>query len=200
MGYLGPGIANQGWGVAKRQVASQSSSTQKSGIDLAAQGVGRGLYDNAIGVLNKDRLNITQKNSDRLRNYNYAMGQAGNQLEGQGEASRNRIYRDFGNERNSVGSQLAGTGLYNSTVSANLRQGVDRNQAEALGGLDEKLRDQLTALLSQKAQGASEIEGDSSQLMTQLANILAGLGGEKAAYSPNKSSSTSSSTSYQGGF
>src|SRR5690606_33017489 len=60
--------------------------------------------------------------------------------EGLGEASRERIYRDSQADHNSVGSALAGTGLYNSTVLGTLQMQVQRNRNEAIGQLDEGLR------------------------------------------------------------
>lgn len=69
--------------------------------------------------------------------------------EGMGDASRDRIYRDSSAARNSVGSQLAGTGLYNSTVMGSMQAGVDRDRNEALGALDEQLRRERSTTLNE---------------------------------------------------
>jgi len=69
--------------------------------------------------------------------------------DGMGDASRDRIYRDSTAARNSVGSQLSGTGLYNSTVMGSMQSGVDRDRNEALGALDEQLRRERSTALNE---------------------------------------------------
>jgi hypothetical protein len=84
-------------------------------------------------------------------------------MEGMGEASRARIYRDSKADFGSTGSQLAGTGLYNSTVLGSLQQAVNRNRNEAVGDLDEGLR-------RERAQYLTELTGkalDRRTAMTQ---------------------------------
>jgi hypothetical protein len=70
-------------------------------------------------------------------------------MEGMGEASRQRIYRDSTAGRNSVGSELASTGLYNTSVLGTMQMQVDRNRNEALGQLDEGLRKERAEYLNQ---------------------------------------------------
>jgi hypothetical protein len=82
-------------------------------------------------------------------------------MQGMGDASRERIYRDSVADRNSVGSGLAGTGLYNSTVLGSLQQSVNRNRNEAIGQLDEGLR-------REKAQHLTELTGRALDRRTQM--------------------------------
>ena len=90
-------------------------------------------------------------------------------MQGVGDASRARIYRDSTAERNSVGSGLAATGLYNSTVLSTLQQGVNRNRNEALGTLDEGLRRERTQYLADITNRA--LDRRSSMLGNQATSV-----------------------------
>lgn len=94
-------------------------------------------------------------------------------MKGMGDASRERIYRDSTADRNSAGSQLAGTGLYNSTVLGSLQQSVNRNRNEAIGSLDENLR-------REKAQYLTELTGKALDRRTQLTQGQLGSMGQAA--------------------
>lgn len=69
-------------------------------------------------------------------------------LKGDGDGARDRIYRDARADRNSVGSQLAGTGLYNTSVLGTLQMHTNRNRNEALGQLDDNLRREKAGYLA----------------------------------------------------
>jgi hypothetical protein len=92
-------------------------------------------------------------------------------MEGMGDAARQRIYRDATAGRNSVGSELATTGLYNTSVLGTLQMQVDRNRNEALGQLDEGLRRERAEYLNQiTAQALDRRQAMSQQHMGALSD------------------------------
>lgn len=95
-------------------------------------------------------------------------------VDGMGEDSRQRIYRDATAARNSVGSQLAGTGLYNSTVMGSMQAGVDRDRNEALGALDEQLR-------RERANTLNDITAQALNRQAQFSQGQLGMLGEMAS-------------------
>lgn len=116
-------------------------------------------------------------------------------LQGIGDAQAARINRDFAAQAGSVGSQLAGTGLYNSTVQGNMQQGVERNRQEAMGALQEQLAQQQLAALQSKGQQTSQAQSEEMSSQLALAQLLSGLYGQQATYMPT----LSDSSSYSGG-
>lgn len=94
-------------------------------------------------------------------------------MQGMGDASRERIYRDSKADFGSVGSQLAGTGLYNTTVLGSLQQGVNRNRNEAVGQLDENLR-------RERAQYLTDLTGKALDRRTAMTQGRLGTMGQGA--------------------
>lgn len=114
---------------------------------------------------------------------------------GMGDASRDRIYRDATAARNSVGSQLAGTGLYNSTVMGSMQSGVDRDRNEALASLDEQLRRERSNTLNeittraldrqmQLSQGQLSSLGSMASQQAQMDMALRGNARDTSAITP----------------
>jgi|DEB0MinimDraft_10_1074344.scaffolds.fasta_scaffold50692_2 hypothetical protein len=118
-------------------------------------------------------------------------------LQGIGDAQAARINRDFAARAGSVGSQLAGTGLYNTTVQGNMQQGVERNRQEAMGALQEQLAQQQLAALQSKGQQTSQAQSEEMSSQLALAQLLSGLYGQQGTYMPTLSESQS--RSYGGG-
>lgn len=116
-------------------------------------------------------------------------------LQGIGNAQAARINRDFAAAAGSVGSNLAGTGLYNTTVQGNMQQGVERNRQEAMGALQEQLAQQQLAALQSKGQQTSQAQSEEMSSQLALAQLLSSLYGQQATYMPT----LSESTSYSGG-
>lgn len=114
---------------------------------------------------------------------------------GMGDASRDRIYRDANAARNSVGAQLAGTGLYNSTVMGSMQSGVDRDRNEALASLDEQLRRERSNTLNeittraldrqmQLSQGQLSSLGSMASQQAQMDMALRGNARDTSAITP----------------
>ena len=116
-------------------------------------------------------------------------------LQGIGNAQAARINRDFAAAAGSVGSNLAGTGLYNTTVQGNMQQGVERNRQEAMGALQDQLAQQQLAALQSTGQQTSQAQSDEMSSQLALAQLLSGLYGQQATYMPT----LSESSSYSGG-
>jgi hypothetical protein len=138
----------------QRQQANSTSAASRAGLELQlAQMRAPSSYASIMAGADQQRDVIDGR-------YNSAMGDiqsAGDRqisdylamMEGMGDASRERIYRDATADRNSVGARLGATGLYNSTVLGSLQQGVNRNRNEAIGQLDEGLRREKSEYLTQ---------------------------------------------------
>lgn len=112
-----------------------------------------------------------------------------------GGAERDRINRDFTNQANSIGSQLAGTGLYNSTVAGNMAQGVERNRSEALNQLQEMLIAQQLGGLQNLAQGVSAAQQNQMGNQTDIGQMLSALYSSQAQTLPTLSDQQSNSWS-----
>lgn len=112
-----------------------------------------------------------------------------------GGYERGRINRDFDNQVASVGQNLAGTGLYNTTVQGNMVQGVNRNRAESLGQLEAALMQQQ--LGAQQNLGNQVAAAQDSQMgyQNQLANMLSGMYQSQATTLPTLSKQQSDSWS-----
>ena len=110
-----------------------------------------------------------------------------------GGTEQDRINRDFAAQANSVGGNLAGTGLYNTTVQGNMAQGVERNRQESLGALSEALRAQQLAALQGSGQQVSQAQGDDMQTTLALAQLLSGMYEAQGSYMPTLSESMSKS-------
>ncbi len=110
-----------------------------------------------------------------------------------GGTEQDRINRDFSAQANSVGANLAGTGLYNTTVQGNMAQGVERNRQESLGALSEALRGQQLAALQGTGQQVSQAQGDDMQTQLALAQLLSGMYEQQGSYMPTLSESMSRS-------
>ena len=134
-------------------------------------------------------------NDRRRSDYLGVMDQAVSDTKELGTAQRARIMRDALAARNSVGGQLAGNGLYNTTVQENMKQGVDRNREEAIGGLEESLRQQLLDVMMRRAEGLDGITGDSIANQREVGTTGIGVLAQKAGFNPTTSTSTSQSTS-----
>lgn len=110
-----------------------------------------------------------------------------------GGTEQDRINRDFASQANSVGANLAGTGLYNTTVQGNMAQGVERNRQESLGALSEALRGQQLAALQGSGQQVSQAQGDDMQTTLALAQLLSGMYEKQGSFMPTLSESMSKS-------
>lgn len=113
--------------------------TRRQGdIDSAAgaytQGANALVGDVRSGVDNINRQTNALWNQRYVRNMRY--------LEGAGQQERRDINRGFDNNLNSSLSGLRSRGLIGSTINPAVRAGNQRRRADALGGLDERLRQQ----------------------------------------------------------
>ena len=140
-----------------------------------------------------DRLSATASKRESGIADNYADQLA--LLQGIGDAQAARINRDFAAAAGSVGANLAGTGLYNTTVQGNMQSGVERDRQEAMGALQEQLAQQQLAALQSKGQQTSQAQSEEMSSQLALAQLLSGIYGQQATYMPT----LSESTSYSGG-
>lgn len=95
--------------------------------------------------------------SDLTGGYRSRLGTAMGMLEGSGQQERRDINRQFEELGGAQEQRLAQQGLGGTTIGANLAQGRARQQSDALGGLEERLRQQRIgtyAGLSGEALGA----------------------------------------------
>ena len=188
---IGTKSANKAPANAK-SVSAQSSNTTFSdqmkqiSDQQFAGGIGAG--NNLAGRM--QQLAGTQV-SDLRGNYAQQLALL-NQL---GGSERSRINRDFNAQANSVGSQLAGTGLYNSTVAGNMAQGVERNRSESLNQLQEMLMAQQLGGLQNLAQGVSSAQQNQMANQTDIGNMLSALYSSQAQTLPTLSASSSNSWS-----
>lgn len=118
-----------------------------------------------------------------------------------GGTEQDRINRDFSAQANSVGANLAGTGLYNTTVQGNMAQGVERNRQDSLGALSEALRSQQLTALQGSGEQVTQAQGDNEQTTLALAQLLSGMYEKQGSYMPTLTESISrsenASNSYQ---
>ena len=172
---------------------SSSTSNSSSGIDLAARALGQKDYMQAFNEASTNTGRIGELSAGRQAAYAQEMNRALEQMLAQGGSSRNRIYRDAKAQTGSVGAGLAGTGLYNSTVKGNMEQAVARDRDESLLALDDTLRNQIMAIMMQRAEGQDRISSD--QIGAESSSRLAGADilSQRAAYSPTRSNSLSNS-------
>lgn len=177
-------------------IASQGTGGSSTQTDQTALNRGYGIFDQAFAQAGSLGSQLSGLTDTRRNQYTGFMDQAVAQQQGMGEADRARIYRDSLASRNSVGNSLANSGLYNTTVKQNMEQGVDRNRGEALGQLDEGLRQQLLQLLLQRAQGLDGISADNITNQREIGQTGIGVLSDKASYNPTQSTSSNNSTSY----
>lgn len=174
---------------------SNSSSTSESGFDSTAKAISDRQFGNAYSQAGSLGGNIGNLYSQARNNLGSLFSGVFSGLQGLGENDRARINRSFNAQRGAVGQGTANNGLYNTTVRQNMQQGVERNRAEALGQLDDSVRQQNLAVLLQQLQALSGL--DQANIGAQQQIGLQGLGflGEMARTFPNYSRSNSTSLS-----
>lgn len=172
---------------------SKSESTSMSGLDTQAKGISDSQFKDAYGKAGALSNTLMGGYGQMRQSAGGMFDDAMSRIAQLGDYSRGRINRDFNAQRGTAGQALANTGLYNTTVRENLRQGVERNRAEALGQLDESLRKQQIDTLMQRIQSMLGI--DQQALGSQQQVGLQGLGflADMAKTLPNYSRSTSTS-------
>ena len=140
---------------------SLSQSSSRSGVDLNVKKLIDDQYDKSIVQANHLGTALGQ-------GYDSALG-----LQAlQGLYARSQINRDFDAQRNSVGSQLAGTGLYNSTVMGNMKQGVERERQASLLANEESVRKGLIDVLLSKLGSQQEVGLTAADLYGRKASTL----------------------------
>lgn len=161
---------------------SFSDSNSFSGLDYGAKALVDQQFNEGIAA-------ATGLRSSQSADYDKALQQQ-QQL---GVYGRQNINRDMDAAANSVGSRLAGTGLYNSTMQQTMRNGVERERQTALLGHEESLRrDYLDILLSQLGQN-SDVDLAALDLYGQRASTL-------PTYSQSNSNNSSTSNSASSSF
>lgn len=111
-------------------------------FDLAAGQVTSGyrtMADNTRGAVSDITGNLNNMYQDR---YNRNMGY----FEGAGEQERADIKRRFANAQNTSMANLRSRGLVGSTIAPAVRAGNARRESDAMGALDERLRQQRIGL------------------------------------------------------
>ena len=182
---------NQNWRSQSKSVQSSESGM----VNTAAKAQADAQFDNAIKQLQDSSGNVAAVTGQRQAAIERDYAQLLGMLAQQGGYERGRIGRDFNSQAGSVGAALAGTGLYNSTIQDNMRQGVERNRAEALLGLEESLRGQRAEALGMKTQLSDTAAGQGLTTSTQFATALANIMGQKAGTIPTMSRQQSISES-----
>lgn len=80
--------------------------------------------------------------NDTNRGYDQRYQRNMNYLEGAGAQERKDINRQFDDRQRSMAADLSERGLGGTTVLPSLTSGVERNRSDAIGGLEERLRQQ----------------------------------------------------------
>lgn len=174
---------------------SQSTSTSRSGVDLAAKALGDSQIGQGVEYAKTLRDSSNTLTDRRIAGLNSGYANILSQMSTLGQADRARINRDAVARSNSVGAQLAGTGLYNSTVLPTLRQGVERDRLEAQGALDQSLREQSIGALLQQIQSVDVARADQISADSQLGQVIAELYARMGGNNPTTSFQTSTSQS-----
>jgi hypothetical protein len=175
--------------------SSTSSSSSSSQLDQAAkalldaqslQGINynKGLLDRILAQSDQRQSSLAQQ-----------FATARQSLTGLGDADRARINRDAQSRRGTVGAELAGTGLYNSTILSSLRQGVDRDRMEAIGDVDESVRKQTIDFDVNQINAIDRASGEHLGYMGNLGGSIGQMYAAMAGNAPMASSSTNTSNS-----
>lgn len=177
---------------------SNGTTFQFSGTDANQQNAGRAIYDQGVDWANEVRKQLQGLSNDRVSGLAENLKKQFGLLDQMGGSETNRINRDFASRAGSIGAKLGGTGLYNSTVQGNMRNGVMRNQQEALGNLGEALRGQRLGAITQNAGQVSQAQGENISAQASLGKLVASMYGDKARLDPRSSMqlSTNSSAKY----
>ncbi|MEM7812722.1 MAG: hypothetical protein AAF532_14700, partial [Planctomycetota bacterium] len=138
---INPGTSFQNFGNFNPP-GSQSNSTSTSRLDYNAKAATDAQIQQGLDYAKLLRGQSSAASDARISTLNDSFDRLQGKVSELGTYDRNRINRDAQARSNSIGAQLAGTGLYNSTVLPTLRQGVERDRLEAVGQLDESLRNQ----------------------------------------------------------
>lgn len=189
-------FANEmGIGVGGARSGSQSTQSSQSGLDYGAKSLLDRQAQMGIDYAGTLQAAVDDRFNDRVSSLNQGYDTTLAQLRQLGGYDRARINREAESRSNSVGAQLAGTGLYNSTVMPTLRQGVERDRLEAQGQLDESLRQQSIATLLQKVQAVDSARADQITANSDIGKVIAELYARMSSNTPNKSVQTSQSQS-----
>lgn len=186
---------------AKRQNAHRvtdqeqsSNTTQFSGIDYGAKALGDTQIGQGIDYMNQVRRQLQGLTDQRVGDMRQNHGLQLSHMQQMGGYQGDRINRNYDAQAGSVGAALAGTGLYNSTVQGNMRQGVERNRQESLGQLDASLRDQQLQSLMAYTSGASNAQGENIGAQAGLGKVISDMYARMAANAPRTSGSTTTSS------
>ncbi|MEO1615067.1 MAG: hypothetical protein AAFV88_04405 [Planctomycetota bacterium] len=174
---------------------SESASTSGSSLDYNAKAATDAQIQQGLDYAKLLRGETSNAADARISTLNDSFAELENKVSQLGSYDRNRIDRDAQSRSNSVGAQLAGTGLYNSTVLPTLRQGVERDRLEAQGQLDESLRNQNISTLLSKIQSVDAARLDQISFDSELGQAISELYALMGRNQPTASSSESNSSS-----
>tara|TARA_Y100000389_G_scaffold48812_2_gene44364 strand:- start:3511 stop:4134 length:624 start_codon:yes stop_codon:yes gene_type:complete len=181
--------------------AGNSTSTSRTYFAPEMKQLSEKYFDEGRGEVQSYADRLRSLSADRVGGIRSNYAEQLELLNRLGGTEQDRINRDFASQANSVGANLAGTGLYNTTVQGNMAQGVERNRQESLGALSEALRGQQLAALQGTGQQVSQAQGDDMQTQLALAQLLSGMYEQQGSYMPTLSESMSrsenASNSYQ---